>query len=322
MLGAISNFLLRRLGVSILTLFAISTATFILMHLVPGDPFAEESVTAPPETLAAIRHYYGLDDPLHLQYSRYILQVFTFDFGPSLKYPSQTVNQIIFGSLPISATLGLEALLFAIPCGILFGTLAALNSRGYSNVLLTSLAVLGVSVPTFVLAAGLQFLFAFHFPIFPVARWGSFAHTVLPALALAIGPTCYIARLLRVNMLEVFGKEYIQVARLKGLNERRVVFVHVLKNAIIPILSYLGPITTNVLVGSFAVERVFGIPGLGLWFVNSVINRDFPVIGGLTLFYSILLIFNHTVIDLLCAILNPESKGMLKGTPKRVKVPA
>ncbi len=312
MLAGIGNFLLRRLWVSILTLFAIATATFFLMHLVPGDPFAEQSTTATKESLQAIRHYYGLDDPLHLQYSRYILQVFTFDFGPSLKYPSQTVNQIIFGGLPISATLGLEALLFAIPCGILFGTLAALNSRGYSNIVLTSFAVLGVSVPTFVLAAGLQFLFAFHYPIFPVARWGTFAHTILPALALAIGPTCYIARLLRVNMLEVFNKEYVQVARLKGLKEGRVVFVHVLKNAIIPILSYLGPVMTNVLVGSFAVERVFGIPGLGLWFVNSVINRDFPVIGGLTLFYSMLLIFNHTVIDLLCVLLNPETKSILK----------
>ncbi len=318
MLEAICNFLLRRLWISVLTLFAIATATFILMHLVPGDPFAEEAIACPPETLEAIKHYYGLKDPLHLQYSRYILQVFTFDFGPSLKYTSQTVNQIIFGGLPISATLGLEALLFAIPCGILFGTLGALKSRGYSNVALTSCAVLGVSIPTFVLAAGLQFLFAFYFPIFPVARWGTFSHTILPALALAIGPTCYIARLLRVNMLEVFTKEYVQVARLKGLTERRVIFVHVLKNAIIPILSYLGPVTTNVLVGSFAVERVFGIPGLGLWFVNSVINRDFPVIGGLTLFYSILLIFNHTVIDLICALLNPEAKSLLK--TKKVQV--
>jgi len=310
-LKAIIYFLLRRLGISLLTLFAIASATFLLMHLVPGDPFAEESITAPKETLKAIHHYYGLDDPLHLQYSRYILQVFTFDFGPSLKYPSQTVTQIIFGGLPISATLGLEALLFALPCGILFGAMSALNSRGYSNIFYTSGAVLGVSIPTFVLAAGLQFLFAFYFPIFPVARWGSFAHTVLPALSLAIGPACYVSRLLRVNMLEVFTKEYVQVARLKGLKEERVLFIHVLKNAIIPILSYLGPVTTNVLVGSFAVERVFGIPGLGLWFVNSVINRDFPVIGGLTIFYSMLLIFNHTVIDLLSALLNPESKSLL-----------
>ncbi len=311
MLKAIIYFLLRRFWISVITLFAIASATFLLMHLVPGDPFAEESISAPKETLTALRHYYGLEDPLHLQYSRYILQVFTFDFGPSLKYPSQTVTQIIFGGLPISATLGLEALFFALPCGVLFGALSALNSRGYSNVFFTSGAVLGVSVPTFVLAAGLQFLFAFYFPLFPVARWGTFAHTILPALALAIGPCCYVARLLRVNMLEVFTKEYVQVARLKGLKEERVIFIHVLKNAIIPILSYLGPVTTNVLVGSFAVERVFGIPGLGLWFVNSVINRDFPVIGGLTIFYSMLLIFNHTVIDLLSALLNPESKSLL-----------
>ena len=321
MLKAIGNFLLRRFWVSLLTLFAIASATFLLMHLIPGDPFAEEAINAPPETLKAIRRFYGLEDPLHLQYARYLLQVITFDFGPSLKYPSQTVNQIIFGGLPISMTLGIEALLFAIPFGILFGALSALNSRGYSNVAMTSLAVLGVSIPTFVLAAGLQFLFAFHYPLFPVARWGTFSHTILPALSLAIGPACYIARLLRVNMLEVFNKEYVQVARLKGLTEKRIVFVHVLKNAIIPILSYLGPVTTNVLVGSFAVERVFGIPGLGLWFVNSVINRDFPVIGGLTIFYSILLIFNHTVIDLLQGLLNPEAKSLVIA-PKRQKAVA
>jgi len=307
-------FLMRRLVVSMITLFVIATCTFILMHMVPGDPFAEESLTAPPETILAIRRYYGLEDPLHQQYTRYLWQVFTFDFGPSLKYPSQTVNQIIFGGLPISAMLGLQALLLAIPLGIAFGAFAALNARGPKNVSLTSLAAFGVSIPTFVLAASLQFLFAIYFPLFPVARWGSLMHTILPSLTLAIGPICYMARLLRANMLEVLNKEYVQIARLKGLSETRVLFVHVLKNAIIPILSYLGPVTTNILVGSFAVERVFGIPGLGQWFVNSVINRDFPVIGGLTLFYSILLIFNHTVIDLLTACINPATNSLSKRT--------
>lgn len=306
------SFLMRRFVVSVITLFVIATATFILMHMVPGDPFAEEALTSTPETILAIRRYYGLEDPLHQQYARYLWQVFTFDFGPSLKYPSQTVNQIIFGGLPISAMLGIQALLVALPLGIAFGSFAALHARGLQNASLTSLAAFGVSIPTFVLAASLQFLFAIYFPIFPVARWGSFMHTVLPTIALAIGPTCYMARLLRANMLEVFNKEYIQIARLKGVSETRILFVHVLKNAIIPILSYLGPVTTNILVGSFAVERVFGIPGLGQWFVNSVINRDFPVIGGLTLFYSILLIFNHTVIDLLTAYINPVANSIAR----------
>lgn len=295
----------------------IASATFVLMHLVPGDPFAEEALTVPPETLIAIRRYYGLEDPLFEQYLRYIYQVFTFDFGPSLKYPSQTVNQILFGGLPISAMLGFQAILIAIPLGIIFGCIASLNAYGWKNIFFTSCAALGVSIPTFVLAASLQFVFALYFPIFPVARWGSFMHTVLPSLALAVGPTCYMARLLRTNMLEIFNKEYVQVARLRGLSERRIIGVHVLKNAIIPILTYLGPVTTNILVGSFAVERVFGIPGLGNWFVNSVINRDFPVIGGLTLFYSMLLIFNHTVIDLLTAAINPVSNPLSKTNKQR-----
>lgn len=310
MLRDICTFIARRLVISVFTLFAIVTATFLLMHLVPGDPFAEESQTASKETLAAVRHYYGLDLPFGEKYLRYLKQVFSFDFGPSLRYPSQNVNQIIFNGFPISAILGLEALLLAIPLGMLFGTLSAQTKLGWKSVGFSSITSLGVSIPTFVLAASLQFLFAFYFPIFPVARWGSFTHTILPAISLSLVPACFIARLLRANILEVLSKEYIRTARLKGLNQQRLLFVHVWKNACLPILAYLGPVTTNILVGSFAVERVFGIPGLGQWFVNGVMNRDFPIIGGLTLFYSILLIVIHAAIDLMSSLLNPTKRAI------------
>ncbi len=312
MIWKIGLFLIRRLFIAILAVFALASATFFLTRLIPGDPFAEEQ-TMLPETLAALRHHYGLDDPLFVQYIRYLKGIATLDLGPSLKYPSETVNQIIINGFPLSATLGLEALLLAIPLGLLLGSFAARYSRGWANVGAVSITVFGVSVPSFVLATSLQFLFAIYFPLFPVARWGSFWHTVLPATALAIGPACFIGRLLRASMLEVFSMQYIQTARMKGLPESKILCIHVWKNAILPVISYLGPVTTNVLVGSFIVERVFGIPGLGQWFVNSVINRDYPVIGGLTLLYSALLIAVHTAIDLLVALLHPSTAQTMRG---------
>jgi oligopeptide transport system permease protein len=312
----IVKFLLKRFVVCIFAIFVIASATFFLMKAIPGSPFADDQILL-PETLAALNNYYGLNDPLGVQYIRYLKSIFSFELGPSLKYTAQTVNEIILGAFPISACIGLEALILSLPLGMLVGTLLALYSTGWKNVFAASITVLGVSVPSFVIATSLQFLFALYFPIFPVAQWGSFAHTVLPAFSLAVAPTCFIARLLRSNILEVLNKQYIQTARMKGLSEARIMTVHVWKNAIIPVLAYLGPVITNILVGSFVVERVFGIPGLGQWFVNGVINRDYPVIGGLTLFYSVFLLINHTIIDLLTAFLNPEAK-IISQTPKTV----
>lgn len=305
----IAKFLLKRFLVCIFAIFAIASATFFLMKAIPGSPFAEDQILL-PETITALNSYYGLDDPLSVQYVRYLKSIFVFELGPSLKYTAQTVNQIILGAFPISACLGVEALLLALPLGMILGTLSALYSSGWKNVFAASMTVFGVSVPSFVVATTLQFLFAIYYPIFPVAQWGSFSHTVLPAIALAVAPTCFVARLLRANLLEVLGMQYIQTARMKGLSQPRIIAVHAWKNAIIPVLTYLGPVTTNILVGSFVVERVFGIPGLGQWFVNAVINRDYPVIGGLTLFYSLFLLFNHTIIDLLAFFLNPAAKNI------------
>lgn len=306
------KFLLKRFFVCIFAIFAIASATFFLMKAIPGSPFAEEQMLL-PETLAALNKHYGLTDPLDVQYIRYIKSIFSFELGPSLKYTSQTVNQIILGAFPVSATLGFEALILSLPLGMIFGSFSALYSTGWKNVFACSLGVFGVSVPSFVIAMSLQFLFAIYFPIFPVAQWGNFSQSVLPAISLAIAPACFIARLLRSNMLEVLGMQYIQTARMKGLSKTRIMTVHVWKNAIIPVLAYLGPVITNILVGSFVVERIFGIPGLGQWFVHAVINRDYPVIGGLTLFYSVFLLINHTIIDLVTAFLNPAAKIISQG---------
>lgn len=253
-----------------------------------------------------LRSYYGLDDPISVQYMRYIKSVFSFDFGPSLKYPSRSVTDIIIDGFPISALIGFEALFFALPIGMLFGSLAAIYHHKIQDTCIGLGAAIGVSIPSFVMATGLQFLFAIVFPIFPIARWGTSMHTILPALSLSIGPACIIARLLRASTLEVLHKQYIHTAYCKGLSQIRVLRSHVWKNSILPILSYLGPLTTNVLLGSFIVEKVFAIPGLGQWFVNGVLNRDYPVIGGLTLFYSMVLLCNHTVIDFLLTVVDPR----------------
>jgi oligopeptide transport system permease protein len=303
------RFLLKRFISCIFAIFAIASVTFFLMKAIPGSPFAEDQILL-PETLTALNKHYGLDDPLSVQYVRYLKSIFVCELGPSLKYTAQTVNQIILGAFPISACLGLEALLLSLPLGMLLGTLAAIYSKGWQNVFASSLTVFGVSVPSFVIATSLQFLFALYIPLFPIAQWGSFSHTVLPAISLAVAPTCFVARLLRSNMLEVLNMQYIQTARMKGLSNTRIIAIHAWKNAIIPVLTYLGPVITNILVGSFVVERVFGIPGLGQWFVNAVINRDYPVIGGLTLFYSLFLLINHTIIDLLAFFLNPAAKNI------------
>jgi len=298
-------FLLRRLLFSLLTIFVIATITFVLMKAAPGDPFMDEQ-GMPDECLVALRTYYGLEDPLYVQYMRYIGEIFTFNFGPSLKYPSQSVNQIIREGFPVSCTLGVLALCIAIPSGMIIGTVAAIKRNSSFDFASHILCVFGLSIPSFVLAASLQFLFAICFSFFPVARWGSFMHMPLPAFALAVGPMCMIIKLFRASILEVLQQQYIHTAKIKGLSNRRILTIHIWKNAALPIITYLGPVTANILVGSFIVERVFGIPGLGQWFVNGVLNRDYSVIGGLTIFYSIILLGVHTVIDLLYAVLDPR----------------
>lgn len=298
-------FLLRRLLFAALTIFIIASVTFILMKCTPGDPFMDEQ-NMPKECLLALRTYYGLEDPLLVQYTRYIREIFTFDFGPSLKYPSQSVNQIIKEGFPVSCTLGLLALTIAIPCGMILGSLAAFKKDRAIDYTAHAFCVFGLSIPSFVMAATLQYLFAIAIPLFPVARWGSFLHMPLPAIALSIGPMCMIMKLFRTSILDVLQQQYIHTAKVKGLSNVRIIAIHVWKNAALSIITYLGPVTANILVGSFIVERVFGIPGLGQWFVTGVLNRDYSVIGGLTIFYSIILLAVHTVIDFILRLLDPR----------------
>jgi oligopeptide transport system permease protein len=286
-----------------LSLLALVSLCFFLMHSVPGDPFQDEQ-GVPEEVMVAIRHRWGLDRPIYIQYFCYLNQLLHGNLGNSMRYPSETVVGIIANGFPVSIYLGAQALAIAIPLGITLGTLSARMANRRFDMSATVISTLGVSIPSFVIAAVLQLCFALYIPLFPVARWGTLSHTILPSIALAIGPTCGITRMMRASVLDTLTRDWIVVARMKGLPEWKVITFHVIPNAILPIIHYLGPTTANLLVGSFVVERVFGIPGLGQWFVNGVMTRDYPVIAGLTLFYSLILFSVHSLIDLLSSFCN------------------
>jgi oligopeptide transport system permease protein len=281
------------------------------MKSIPGDPFIQAQ-EIPQETLDALHKYYGLDKPLFIQYIKYIKGFLKADLGPSYVYQGRRVNQIIKDGFPISMTLGLEALFIAITFGITLGSISALKKNKPSDNMYMIIAILGISIPNFLLATFFQYIFAMKLKIFPVARWETFYHTILPAISLAALPTAFIARLTRTNMIEILEQDYIKTAYAKGLSSFKVIVKHGIKNAIIPVISYLGPMTTYILTGSFVIEKIFGIPGLGQWLILSISNRDYPVILGLTVFFSVILITFVFVTDLIIAILDPRIKILKK----------
>lgn len=289
----------------VVSLFLVATATFFLMHAIPGDPFTEEHAI-PEEILKSLYRHFQLDQPLYIQYWNYLKGLMVGDFGPSFKYHGWSANDIIRQNFPTSFILGLEALFLSLFLGLLTGSIAALKRGRLMDQLMMLGAVLGISIPSFVLATFLQYLLAMKLDLFPVARWGSFAHTVLPALALSALPTAFIARLTRSSMVEVLQQDYILTAKSKGLNLFSVVFRHALRNALLPVVSYLGPLMASILTGSFVVEKIFGIPGLGQWFVLSVTNRDYTLIMALTVFYSALLMACVFIVDVLYCLLDPR----------------
>ena len=300
-----TKFLLKKILILILSLYVVATLTFVLMQAIPGDPFTQEKAV-PEEILKAMYRHYGLDQPWYVQYYRYLKGLITWNLGPSFKYQGRTVTEIISEGFPVSMVLGLEALSLSVFSGILLGSFAALKQFKWQDHLMMVIAVLGISVPSFILATFLQYLFAMKLDLLPVARWGSFAHSILPALALSALPTAFIARLTRSNMVEIMQQDFIQTARAKGLNAFQIITRHGLRNALLPIVTYLGPLTTAILTGSFAVEKIFGIPGLGQWFVMSITNRDYTVIMGTTVFYSAILMLCVFLVDVLYCIIDPR----------------
>jgi oligopeptide transport system permease protein len=281
------------------------------MKALPGDPFTEEQAI-PQEILVNLYRHYGLDQSLIKQYLNYLKGVLTFDLGPSLKYEGRYVNDVIKESFPISLSLGLFALLIASIFGILIGTLSAHYRSRLSGNFLTIFSILGISIPSFIMATLLQYFFALKWNLFPLARWGTFSHMVLPAISLAFLPTAYIARLCKSQMLEVLQQDYIIFAQSKGLSSWRIIKNHVLKNSLLPVVTYLGHLGASILTGSFVVEKIFGIPGLGFWFVNSIANRDYTMIMGLTIFFSFVVTLMILLVDLIYLILDPKIAARVK----------
>ncbi|WP_106495912.1 ABC transporter permease [Lentibacillus sp. Marseille-P4043] len=310
-----AKYLLKRLGYIIVSLFFIVTITFFLMQAAPGGPFASER-KLPPEIEEQMNEAYGLNDPLYQQYFDYLVNTVQFDFGPSFKYVGQEVTDIISRSFPYSLILGAEAIFLALAIGVLLGVIAAIKHNKFGDYVAMVIAVLGISVPSFIMATILQYIFSIKLQMLPVARFESFAHTILPAIALATTPLAFIARLMRTSMLDVLNADYIKTAKSKGLSERVTTYKHALRNAILPVVSYLGPLVVSILTGSFVIEKIFGIPGLGNEFVVSVTNRDYTVIMGTTVFFSVLLLVSILIVDLIYGLVDPRMKITGKGGSK------
>lgn len=299
------KYLGQRLIYIIIALFLIITATFFLMRLAPGNPFASERAV-PPAIQESLNEKYGLDNPWYVQYKDYLVNSATGDFGTSMKYKYRDTNDMIAEGFPISMTLGLEAMFIAVGLGVLIGTIAALFHNRWPDYLMSIMAVIGISVPSFVMAAVLQYYLALQAGLFPIAGWNGFIYSVLPAVALASTPMAFIAKLTRSSMLEETNSEYVKMAKAKGISRWVVVFKHALRNALLPVVTYLGPLTAGIITGSFVIEEIFAIPGMGKYFVTSISNRDYTVIMGTTVFYSVILLVAILIVDILYSFIDPR----------------
>ena len=301
------RFVVWRLAWGVPVLWLVATVTFGLMHLVPGGPFDQEK-RLPPEIKANIDAKYHLDQPVLTQYLFYMNDLLHGDLGPSYKYLGRSVNDIIRDTFPVSIQLGLWAVLISVVVGVGAGVIAAARPRSWTDHAGMFLATAGISLPSFVLGTFLIMIFSYRLQLFPAALWEGWRYGVLPAVTLAMLPTAYIARLTRSSLLEVLHKDFIRTARAKGLAEPRVLLKHALKNSITPVVSFLGPLTATLVTGSFVVEFIFSVPGMGRYFITAVTNRDYPLIMGVTLVYAVLIVVANIVVDLVYTWIDPRMR--------------
>lgn len=302
-----TKYLIKRVLLMIVTLFMIALLTFCLMHIVPGSPFTSQKQVS-QAVMDALMAKYNLDDPLWKQFVDYIVGVLHFDFGPSYKYTGKTVNDFIEGGMPYSGTLGLVTLVFVLLMSIPMGIVAALRNGRWQDMLLMFFATLGVTIPSFVIATGLLYIFSFKLgwtPVYGVDTWKGY---ILPMIAMGGYSISFLARLMRSSLLEVMGQDYIRTARAKGISEVRIIWKHALRNALIPVITVLGPTIANLLTGSFVIEKIFAIPGLGGYFVNSVTQRDYTTIMGMTIFYATVLVAMIFIVDIFYCLIDPRIK--------------
>ncbi len=301
------RYVLKRFIMAVITILVVTTITFFLMHVIPGDPFTKEG-NMPPGVYQNLTKYYHLDKPLLVQYGMYLKSLAHFDFGPSLKSDVISVNDYIKNGAPISFHLGLQALAIALFFGLILGVVASLNHNRWPDFLCMVMAIIGISVPSFIMATFLINYIAVDLGILPVAQWGTWQQTILPSISLAMMPMAFVARLMRSSMLEVLGQDYIKTAKAKGLTKNVVIVKHAIRNAVLPIISVLGVIAANLVTGSFIIEYIFGIPGIGEMFVKGIQNRDYPVILGSSIFYCAILVMLMFIVDIAYTLIDPRIK--------------
>ena len=301
------NFTLRRLMIAIPTLLIIATASFFLMRAAPGGPFDAEA-DLEPEVLENIRAAYDLDKPLLVQFQIYVRNALRGDFGPSLVYKDFSVTELVAIGLPVSVKLGVTAMFVALVFGGLAGIIAALRQNSWLDHSVMALAMTGIAIPSFVIAPILALFFGLYLKLLPVAGWndGAWRNMVLPVIALALPQVAIIARLVRGGMLEVLRANFVRTARSKGLSESHIVRHHVLRSALIPLVGYLGPALAGIMTGSLVIELIFNLPGVGRYFIQGALNRDYPLVMGVVVIYASLIIVLNLLSDLAYAGLDPR----------------
>lgn len=297
----------KRIGIMVVALFMIALLTFVIMHSIPGGPFTSDRKVS-PEVAAALNAKYNLDAPLAEQFFDYVGGLLHGDFGPSYKYPGKSVNDFIFNGFPVSAKLGGITIVFVLLAAIPMGVLAAVKNGKWVDMVVMALATIGVTIPSFIIASLLIYIFSFRLNLLPTYGLDTWKGYILPVIALGGYSISYMARLMRSSLLEVMGQDYIRTARAKGLSEVKVVFGHAMRNALIPVITVLGPTIANLMTGSFVIEKIFAIPGLGRYLVDSVSQRDYTTIMGVTIFYATFLMVMIFVVDIFYCLIDPRIK--------------
>ncbi len=306
------RFFLVRLLQALPVIFIVITATFFLVRAAPGGPFDAEKVVL-PEVKRALEAQYKLDLPLHEQYFAYLGDLVQGDLGPSFKYPGRSVNEILFSGLPVTAELGFYALMIALLIGVTAGVFASLRPNTRQDYIPMSLAMIGICMPSFLLGPLLVLVFGIYLDWLPISGWGAIpGDKVLPSITLGAAYAAYVARLSRAGMLEILSQDYIRTARAKGLSEWQVITKHALRGGLIPVVAFLGPAFAGLLAGSFVVETIFQIPGLGRFYVQAAFNRDYTMILGTTVFLSTLIVVFNLLSDIAAAWLNPRLRGQFQ----------
>ena len=300
------SLIIRRITIAIPVLLTVVTLTFLMVHSAPGGPFDEEKAVS-PEVLIKLNEKYNLDQPLSTQYIDYLSGILVGDFGPSFRYPGRSVTELISIGLPVTFELALYSILFALAVGLVAGILGALKPNTPMDYIPMSTAMIGICIPSIILGPSLILIFGIWLELVPVSGWGYMpGDKLLPTLTLGTAYAAYCARLTRGGMLEILNQDFIRTARAKGLSESRVVVVHALRGGLTPVIAFLGPAMAGLLAGSFVVETIFGIPGLGRFYVEAAFNRDYTMILGSSIFFSFLIILFNLISDLIAAALNPK----------------